>query len=139
MKKKSGRRVSLPFGIGIGIVVSLVISVIGAAISAWMLAGEIVGLSSIPYAGVVTTAAASMIGALTAAWLVKEKRLILCMATGVGYYLGLLAFTAMFFGGQYQNMGIHGLAVVIGVGFAILTGIKGRKGTKRKIKIHAYR
>ena len=139
MKKKTGIHISLPFGIGIGIVVSLVISLLGAAISAWMIAGETLGESSIPYATVVIVTVASLMGALVAAWLVKGKRLVLCAATGAGYYLCLIANTALFFGGRYQGLGISALAVLIGCAAAILMGIKGKKGTKHKIKIPAYR
>ncbi len=139
MKKKSGSRISLPLGICIGIIVSLIVSLLGAAISAWMITSEAIGENSIPYAAMVIMTAASLIGALVAAWLVKGKRLILCAVTGAGYYLSLLAGTALFFGGRYHGLGISALAVVIGCAAAIFVGIKGKKGTKHKVKIPAYR
>ena len=36
----------------------------------------------------------------------------MCLAAGGGYYLCLLAITALFFGGQYQGVGVTALMVL---------------------------
>ncbi len=139
MKKKTGNRISLPICIGIGIAASMVIALLGAMVSAWMIAREHIGEGSIPYAAMLILAVAVAGGAIIAAWLAKEKRLIVCGVVGAGYYLCLIAGTALFFSGQYQGMAISALAVLIGSAIAVLAGMRGKKGTKHKVKISAYR
>jgi hypothetical protein len=46
------------------------------------------------------------------------------MASGAGYYLTLLAMTALFFGGQYQGMGVTLGLVLAGAGTATLLSVK---------------
>lgn len=139
MKKKTAKQVSLPLGIGIGIITGMVITVIGAMLAAWMIAGEKIGQGSIPYAAILILVIAAAIGAFAATLLIKEKRLIVCLSTGAGYYLCLIGCTALFFGGQYQAMGISALAVFLGSAITILVGVLGKKVAKHKVKIPTYR
>lgn len=139
MKKKIGIRFSLPLGIGIGILVSMAITLIGAMVCAWLIAGERIGEGSASYAALVILGVASAVGAIVSGGLAKEKRMIVCAAAGAGYYLCLIAGTALFFGGRYEGLLPNAIAVLIGTAVAILAGFKTRKGPKRKVKIPAYR
>ena len=111
-KKVSGTAMSIPAGLGIGLLVSLVITVAGAAITAWLIASEKIGEGSTGYGVMVILALGAGLGALSAVYLIKRLRLQVCMLTGVCYYLSLLAMTALFFGGQYQGMGISAIVIL---------------------------
>ena len=136
-KRGSGTAMSVPAGLGIGLLVSLVITIAGSAVAAWMIASEKIGEGSSGYAVMVIQALAVGLGALSAVYLIKKQRLQVCMFTGVIYYLSLLAMTALFFGGQYQGMGVSAIIVAgICTLVAFLPTKNGRASGKRK---RAYR
>ena len=113
-KKVSGTAMSMPAGLGIGLLVALVITIAGAAITAWLISSEKIGEGSSGYAVMVILALAAGLGALSAVYLIKKQRLQVCMLSGVCYYLSLLAMTALLFGGQYQGMGVSAI-VILGI------------------------
>ena len=132
-KKVSGTAISMPAGLGIGLLVALIITVAGAAITAWLIASGKIGEGSSGYAIMVILALGVGLGALSAVYLIKKQRLQVCMLTGVSYYLSLLAMTALFFGGQYQGMGVSAI-VILGVCafIAFLPTKSGHTKVKRK-------
>lgn len=138
-KKNPAKKISMPLGIAIGIVVSLLVTLIGTAITAWMIAGEYLGEASIGYAAIVIYAAASAAGAMLAAGWVGSKRLPVCICSGAGYLLLLLACTALFFGGQYQAVTVSALIILLGSSAVALLGTKRKKTAKHKLRISAYR
>lgn len=136
-KKVTGTALGIPGGVGLGIVVSLLITLAGAALAAWLIASEKIGEGSIGYAAMVILALASASGALVAVLLTKRLRLQVCMLTGGCYFLTLLAMTALFFGGQYQGMGVSAVIILAMCALvAFLPAKNGRGSVKRK---KAYR
>jgi hypothetical protein len=56
------------------------------------------------------------LGAFVAQQLVKHRKIVVCLASGAVYYVLLMATTALFFGGQYQGMGVTFGMVLAGTG-----------------------
>ena len=132
-KKVTGTAKGIPVGLGLGLASSLLITIGGAALTAWMVAGEKIGEASGGYAVIVILVLSSALGALVSTWLIKRLRLQMCMLSGGLYYLSLLAMTALLFGGQYQGMGASAVAVLAGCAvIAFLPTKNGHVGLKKK-------
>jgi putative membrane protein (TIGR04086 family) len=126
-QKATGRAMSMPAGVSVGMAVSLVITLVGAFVLGWLINQETLAINSVGYGAMVILLAASFLGALTAKVRIKHRYLVVCLLTGVGYYLVLLGITAMFFGGQYRGMGVTLALVLAGSGAAGLLSIKKKK------------
>ena len=113
-KKRSGTALSIPAGLGVGLLVGLTVTIAGAALTAWLIATEKIGEGSASYAAMLILALASAVDALSAVYLIQKQRLQVSMLSGVCYYLTLLGMTALFFGGQYQGMVVPAI-IVLGV------------------------
>lgn len=131
-QKVTGRAASIPIGVGIGVLISLLITILGATVVAWLILTGRIAEGNIGYGSIVILLLSSGIGAYTAWKLIKHQRLLVCMVQSAVYYLVLLGCTALFFGGQYQGMGVTALVVLAGCGSVILLGLRREK----KGKIH---
>lgn len=138
-QRASGKAISTPAGIGLGLLLSMMVTVGGAAILAWLVSGERIGEGVIGYGAMAILLLSSLLGALLAANRIKHLRVQMCLISGAAYYLTLLAITALFFGGQYQGMGVAAILVLVGSGAAALAGLRGSKGKQIKFKKKAYR
>lgn len=138
-KKSTGKGISIPAGIGLGILLCMLISFAGAAVVAYLLSTERMVVSGIGWGAIVIMAIASFVGAMLASKLVKVNRLPVSLGVGAGYILVLLGITALFFGGQYQGIGATIITVLLGSGGAGMLGFKGKKPAIRRKKIPAYR
>lgn len=130
---------SLPVGIGIGLLVSLVITMIGAALTAYMVDKQIIPQDALGYGCVVTLLMSACCGALVSVKRVKRLRMQVCMISGACYYIMLLGITALFFGGQYEGMGITALVVLGGALAVAIAGMRGGKTRKFAFKKSDYR
>lgn len=136
-RKMNGAATGIPAGLGLGILISLMITLIGAAVTAWLIAAEKIEEGTIGYAVMVILAVAAALGALTAVHFVKRLRLQVCMLSGSCYYLTLLAMTALLFGGQYQGMVVSAIVILAACVIIAFLPSKNRQiGKKRK---RAYR
>jgi len=88
----------------------------------------------IGYAVMVLLITASSLGAAIAQGKVKHQRVLVCMLSGLIYYVILICITALFFGGQYTGFGVTGLLILGGAGTtALLSGRRKGRGGKRKL------
>ena len=133
-QKVTGRSASIPWGIGIGVLVSVLLTVVGSAVVALLVSSETLPENGIGYCSIVILILSASIGSAVSYGLIKHRRLVVCMLHGLSYYLVLLGCTALFFGGQYQGMGVTALVVLAGCGTVGLLGLKGGKTTGIKIK-----
>ena len=129
-QKVTGTAVSMPAGIAMGCAISLLITAAGSMLVAKLIADEVLMDTAIGYGAMLVLLLASALGAAIAAAKVKRMRLQVCLLTGVAYYGALLAITALFFGGQYQGMGVTALLVLAGTGASILLGVREKKTRK---------
>ncbi len=137
-RRKSGKELPMAGAIAIGIFGSLILTFLGAALLAYLIGKGSVMQSGISFGCMIILAASSSFGAFLASGLFKRRKLMVCGITAAGYYLSLLAMTAMFFEGQYNGLGITAIMVLLGAGTALLPVLLG-KGKKTKHKIPAYR
>lgn len=134
MAAKSTHRIigKLPSGIGIGIAVCLVCTVVMAAIGASLLSSERIGEENAGYITVISIFLSSICGSLVAIWVTNEKRMPVCIAVGAGYFLSLLAMTALFFGGAYGGVGESGAVILAGTLSVVLLGLKSNNMHKKR-------
>jgi putative membrane protein (TIGR04086 family) len=138
-KKVTGKAVSVPMGLLIGQAIALIVSVLGSIIAANMILTETLEASAIGYCAIVILMLASALCALISAWMIKRRWMIVCLGAGGIYYLLLLATTAMFFGAQYQGMGVTALVVLGGSGAVGLLGLQVGNGKRSKRAKHHFR
>lgn len=136
--KAAGRAMSMPAGLAWGTGLSLMITIVGAAVLAWMVDRELMAWEQVGYGVMLVLLAASSAGAAGAAGKIKRQRLAVCLGTGALYWLSLMAITALFFGGQYEAVGVTGLLILAGSGCVLLLGCREKRGGKR-VKIRSGR
>lgn len=138
-KKVTGKAVSVPVGLLVGQAIAMIVSVLGSIIAANMILTETLEAGAIGYCAIVILMLASASCALISAWMIKHRWMIVCLGAGGIYYLLLLATTAMFFGGQYQGMGVTALVVLGGSGAVGLLGLRaGNRKRSKRVK-HRFR
>ena len=138
-QKVSGRSKPMAVGLAIGTVISLIVTLLGACIIAnLVLSGKMVA-ETIGYGAMLIVLFASALGAWISAGLIKRRWMVVCLGTGGSYYLVLLAITALFFGGQYQGLGVTVLLVLGGCGAVGLLGLRGEKTRSKKVRKYQFR
>lgn len=135
--KVKGTSKTIPLGLGIGSIISLIITFIGSAVTAYLITTEKIGQGSTGYASLLILFTAAAMGAWGAVSSVKRLRLQICLLSGGLYYLILLAITALFFGGQYDGMGVTAIVTFIAV--VLVAIIPTKTGQKISSKKRAYR
>lgn len=136
-RKTKGTATAIPTGLAFGGLISLIVTVAGAAATAHLLMNQRIGENGIGYASMIILFVASLLGAWGAFGCIKKQRLQICVMAAAVYYLLLLAITALFFGGQYQGMGVTAVVIVIGALTVALFPTGG--STKLKFKKSTYR
>ena len=127
----------IPISAGIGTLISLAVTLAGSAIVSSLIMGQKIGEGSMVACSMLIKLLAAIIGSWCAVAISKQQRLQVALLSSAGYYLVLLATTALFFGGQYTGLGISALIVFAGCGLVIL--ISGKKSGKRKWSKKSYR
>lgn len=135
-QKVTGTAVSIPVGLTIGAMVSLAITGVLSALTAWLILGGNLLENSVGYCAMVILLISSAAGAAAAIHKIKRLRFQMGMASGGVYFVCLLAATALFFGGQYEGIGVTGLMIFCGCSLVILLGPgrQNRAGCRRRKK-----
>lgn len=129
-RKVAGTAVTMPVGIAIGWEISIAVTLVGSVLVAKLISDEILQSTAIGYGVMLILLLASVLGAVVSIAKVQRRRLQVCLLSGAVYYASLLACTALFFGGQYQGMGVTALVVLAGVGTVVLLGCREKKQKK---------
>ncbi len=138
MKKKvTGRASSVPAGLAWSLLTSMGITLLCCVALTALIAGEQIPETAIGYGAMGTLVLASVGGALTAAWRIKHRHLAMCLCSGLVYYLCLLCCTAMFFGGQYEGMGVTAL-VVFGCSLLAALGTLQNGGSRKRGRVRYH-
>ena len=138
-QKVTGKAVSFPAGVAIGLAISWSLTLIMAAMTAYLEGRGILGYDAVGYCLMLTLLLSSLAGALTAARKVKRIRFGVCMASALCYFLTLMVLTALFFGGQYSGIGVTGLVILGGAAAASFLGRSGKRSTSVRIKKYKNR
>lgn len=131
-KQMNGRASSIPAGLGAGASVSMLITLAGTAVLAKMLDAETIQWESIGYGILIMIMLSAMLGSLIAMQKVKRQFALVCLMSGFVYLGILLSITALFFGGQYEAVGVTLLLIVAGSGCAFLLTLQGGRGGSTK-------
>lgn len=135
-RKVTGTISTMPGGLAMGWGVSLAATLVGSALTAWLISGEKMAQTSVGYASLIILLMSAVLGAAVSWGRIRHRRMLVCLLSGTIYFLTLLCVTALFFGGQYQGIGVTALAVLGGsLGYGLL-GLRGKKsGYSRRRKI----
>lgn len=131
-KKYTGRAVSMPAGLTMGVSAALLVTLLSAVLIAWMINAEYVAEQKTGYGIMIALMAAAYVGAITASMKIKRRKLLVCTLSGILYFAALLGITALFFGGQYEAVGVTGILVMGGAMLAALIHPFKDRGGKRK-------
>lgn len=135
-QKPTGRALSIPTGLAIGAAVSVSVTLVMAAMLAKLVDMEKLPWENIGYGIIVLLLLASFSGAMAAYAKIKRQRLLVCIMSGVVYFGILLSITALFFGGQYEAVGVTAALTLGGSAVAGLLGLRdGKKGRGKKIRL----
>ena len=106
---------------------SVLVTIALCALAAKLVSLEITSDSSVDIIVVGILILASAIGSLVACGMCARRRLPVCLATGVIYYLLLVASNILLFNSVYYALGGTAVAVLGGCGAVALIGLKGEK------------
>lgn len=137
-RKRNGRVMSMPSGIGTGVGISYLITLVGAALAAWLVLTERIGEEHIGWGSMIILISASAIGTAAAWRCIRHKRWMVVGLTAAGYYVSLLC-TALAFGAGFTGMGTTAALVALGGGIAQIPALFGGGSGARRHKIKAFR
>lgn len=131
-QKTTGRAMSIPAGLAVGAAVSAGLTVLFTALLAKLLDMETLAWENIGYGIMIMLLLASFFGAIVSYAKVKRQRMLVCAASGAIYFAFLLSITALFFGGQFEAVGVTAMLVMGGSITAGLLGLRSGGGRQRK-------
>lgn len=132
-RKVTGTASAMPVGLAIGAGVSLGVTLLGCGLLAWLIDSGKVPQTGIGYGALGILLAGSLLGAAAAYGRIQRRRMLVCLLSGLIYFAALLGMTALFFGGQYQGMGVTALVIF---GGSLCTGLLGLRGQGRGRRHH---
>ena len=134
-QKVTGKTSSVPAGLAVGAMVSSTTTVVIAALLAILLNREVIPWETVGYGILVMIMLSAFLGAIAACSRIRRQRMIVCLMSGFIYYGVLLSMTALFFGGQYEAVGVTALLITGGcICAAMIKNGQGREVQKTKLK-----
>ena len=135
-KKPTGVAVSMPSGLAWGAFVGVAMTALTSLLGAQMIHNEVLDQEMIGYCSLTALLTGTILGAMTSMRRIQRRNLQVCLLNGAIYFCILLASTALFFGGQYEGVGISFVTVTLGsLAAAILRGWGGTSKKLRRKKI----
>lgn len=131
-RKVTGRASSFPAGIAAGILSGLTLTLLISLFTAYLISAGVVCQDKTGYCAMATLVLSSGTGAWVGAKRIKRMPMQTAALCAAGYFLLLLSLTALFFGGQYDGMGVTFLIVIIGSGAGGVLAAKEPKKRKQK-------
>lgn len=125
--KVTGRALSMPASFAIGEIISLCLTMILSALLAKLISTEKLEWEKAGYGIMAILLIASIVGTKATCLLIKRRKLMSCVVSGVLYWLGLLIITALFYGGQYSGIGVTGIVILCGSAMVCLWELKGER------------
>ena len=133
--KRSGRAMSMPAGIAVGIAVSVGVILISTAILSWLVLGGHIREESIGYGVMVILVLSSCTGCLCAWKGIGHRRLLVTGICAIGLFAALMIL-GLAFGGVRHGIGTTGIMIGLGGGISFIPALAGNKSGGRK---HRYR
>ena len=98
---KSGKAVSVPGGLGAGLLTNILVTLILSGLLAYFIYIKVIAWEMAGYGIIGILLAASFSGAKVAVAMIKAQIMVISIMSGVLYWVVLLCVTALFFGGHY--------------------------------------
>lgn len=136
-QKPSGMAKSIPVGLAIGWMTEMILMLLlCAGLTMLILSGRL-GRENIGYGLIIVLLTSSYAGASVSCRAIRRRKLLVCALSGTLYMAALLGITALFFGGQYEAVGVTALLVFGGIAVAALTNTTKKTGEKyrRRMRI----
>ena len=130
---------SIPLSIIIGICASILLTLTGATIAAALLVSERIGIQAVSTAAAITAVIASGTGSWLSSLLAGKQRMQVCLLTGAGYFMLLLAMTALFFEGSYENVPVRLIFTLLSSTLVGFLGMKEKRNRKTNRFKKVYR
>lgn len=135
-RKPTGRASSMPAGLLAGGICALTGTVVLSAILAKLVDMERITQDKIGYGIMVLLLVCAFLGANVACGRIKRQYLIVSAISAGIYFTVLICITALFFGGQYNGVGVTAMLVLCGSLLAAFARSGREEGRKRR-KIRA--
>ena len=137
--KVKGTAVSMPVGVATGTLVSLLTTGGASGLLTWLILNGKAPEASTGYITMGILLMSTILGTLLSAAKIKRRWMLVSCITGMLYFLALLSCTAIFFGGNYQGVGVSALVVLVGSLLTGFVGLKREKGHSRGVKKYRAR
>lgn len=113
-RKTKGRAVSMPLGIGYGLVTAITTTISLVAALVWLILANKVKEVHVGYFIMIIIFLSSFNGATISIVKIKRRMMFVSGIVGAVYFLTLLLTTAVAFGGRFGGMWVSGIMVVLG-------------------------
>ncbi len=138
-RSQKGTASSVSAGLTVGTAVSMGITILGAMLLGRMIASEQLPWERVGYGIMLILFLSSFLGAYIACGRIKRKKMMIAGCSGLLYFAVLLMSTALFFGGQYEAVGVTALMILAGSGCCFLVRNTSRRAGKRRKPGKHYR
>ena len=113
-QKVTGRASSIPGGLAVGAAASGSVTGLLTLLMALCLEKEIITWETAGYGIMIMIMLSAFLGSIIACTKIRHQQILVCLMSAGVYFAMLLSITALFFGGQYQAVGVTALLVVGG-------------------------
>lgn len=135
----TGKTTAMSLAIFKGLLISILATGIIALLLALLIHLEKLQWNDVGYGIMILLLISSFLGSLTSWRQIKRKRLVVCLLSGMLYCITLLSLTALFFGGQYEAVGVTSGLILAGSGTAGLLEFRSDSTKKGRGIRKAYR
>lgn len=138
-KKVRGKAWPIPKGLAMGTAVAVLLTILFAVGMTQLILTETISEAALGYGAMILLPMASAISALIAVGIIKRRRMQICLLAGLAYFIALGLINVVFFGGQFEGVGVSLLLILLGVLCVGVLGLRGEKGGRKKHKIYRPR
>ena len=130
-RKPTGTGKSMPMGLAIGWIVSMVITAVACGIITCLILNGKAGWEVMGYGAIIILFAASYAGAAVSCRMIMHRKLLVCILSGVIFYLSLIMATMLLCGGKMDSVWITALLTAGGTATAVLVHCAEKRGSVR--------
>lgn len=138
-KKVFGKAKSMPAGLAVGTAMGLLITIAFAVVMTQLVLGGKLEETAMGYGAMITIPVAAAMSALVAFTMIKRRRIQVCMMAGGLYLLCLIGINVLFFGGQFQGIGVTVLLILLGASAVGVLGLRAGERKGRRTKKYHHR
>lgn len=132
--KQTGRALSIPYGVFVGVLHALGVLLLGTTFIAAMMHKEIIEEKNVGYAVMIILILGAFTGSKVSYIKIKRQKIVVSLLSGAVLYMILLSITALFFGGQYSGVGETGLLILCGSTLSTISNLN-QNLTRKKPRV----